>query len=102
MGAHYVKVETGLMFSHTYLSVAALFLLANETIGYLVAPSAYWVGALGLGYLYCALAIIVSGTVINTAFVAKPTPRMAGVIHRLSLGVLGILYVLGMVLGRKG
>jgi 4-hydroxybenzoate polyprenyltransferase len=81
---------------------SALFLLANETIAYLVAPSAYWVGALGLGYLYCALAIIVSGTVINTAFVAKPTPRMAGVIHRLSLGVLGMLYVLGMVLGRKG
>lgn len=81
---------------------AALFLLANETIAYLVAPSAYWVGALGLGYLYCVLAIIVLGTMIHIAFVARPTPRMAGVINRLSLGVLGMLYALGMVLGRKG
>jgi 4-hydroxybenzoate polyprenyltransferase len=81
---------------------AALFLLANETVAYFVAPSAYWVGALGLGYLYCILAIIVSGTVINIAFVARPTPRMADVTNRLSLGILGMLYVLGMVLGRKG
>jgi 4-hydroxybenzoate polyprenyltransferase len=81
---------------------AALFLLANETLAYLVAPSAYWVGALGLGYLYCVLAIIVAGTMINIAFMSRPTPKMADVTNRLSLGVLGMLYVLGMVLGRKG
>lgn len=59
------------------------------------------IGALSQGYFYCVLGIIIVGTIINLIFITKPTPKIAGLTNALSLGVLGMLYVLGMVLGRK-
>lgn len=79
----------------------AIFLLTNETVAYVIALSVYWTGALSQGYFFCVLGIIIVGTIINLIFVTKPTPKIAGLTNALSLGVLGMLYVLGMVLGRK-
>jgi 4-hydroxybenzoate polyprenyltransferase len=80
---------------------AAGFLLVNEVIAYAIALSVYLSGALGERYLYCVLGIIIAGSVINLIFVSRPTPRIAGLTNGLSLGVLGMLYILGMVLGRN-
>lgn len=78
-----------------------IFLLINEITAYIIALSVYWIRALGLGYFYCVLGIIIIGTIINLIFITKPTPKIADLSNVLSLGVLGMLYVLGMVLGRK-
>jgi hypothetical protein len=80
---------------------ASVFLLTNEIIAYAFALIAYWVNDFNPGYLYCVLGTIVAGTMINFIFVNKPTPKIADLTNKLSLGVLGMLYVLGMILGRK-
>lgn len=79
---------------------AVLFLLVNEGIAYAVGVAGYFAGGLGAGYLYCMLAIVGGGIIINSVFALEPTPKTADIANRLSLGLLGMLYVLGMVLGR--
>jgi 4-hydroxybenzoate polyprenyltransferase len=79
---------------------ASAFLLINEALAYLVALSVYATGALRIGYLYCILGIVLAGTAINLLFVSRPTPNVADLTNKLSLGVLGMLFVVGMVLGR--
>jgi 4-hydroxybenzoate polyprenyltransferase len=77
------------------------FLLINEVISYAVSLSVYWVAPMAPGYLYCVLGIVVAGTVLNLVFALKPVPRVADVTNKLSFMLLGTLYVLGMVLGRR-
>ncbi|HUV06194.1 MAG TPA: UbiA family prenyltransferase [Spirochaetia bacterium] len=79
---------------------SSLFLLLNEVVAYTLALSVYCVGELGRGYLYCVLGIIGAGTAINLLFILNPTPRRADITNKLSFGVLGMLYVFGMFLGR--
>lgn len=79
---------------------ASAFLLINELLAYGAALSVYLVGALGSGYLYCILATILSGVVINAIFIRNPIPKIADITNKLSFIGLGSLYVLGMILGR--
>ena len=80
---------------------ASVFLILTQVAAYAVALAPYFIGALGRGYFYCILGIIAAGTVINIIFVTKPTPKIADLTNRLSLGVLGMLYTIGVILGRK-
>jgi len=98
---HDIKVNTVTIPQKYGRRWANMFLLTNEVIAYVIALSVYWVGALGQGYFYCVLGLIVAGVIINLIFVTKPTPRIGDLTNKLSLGVLGMLYVLGMILGRK-
>jgi 4-hydroxybenzoate polyprenyltransferase len=77
------------------------FLLVNEFIAYVTALSVYWVAPLAPGYLYCVLGIVVAGSVLNLLFALKPEPRVADLTNRLSLMILGSLFVVGMALGRR-
>jgi 4-hydroxybenzoate polyprenyltransferase len=98
---HDSKVNTAtipLRYDRRWMST---FLLVNEVIAYIFALSVYFVGALGLGYLVCILAVIVAGMAINLVFVLNPAPRIADRTNKLSFGMLGMLYVLGMILGRR-
>ncbi len=76
------------------------FLFTFETLAYLAGAAMYWFGGLGPGWLGCLAAIAAAGTAINVTFALRPTPRAADVANRLSLGLLGGLYSLGMVLAR--
>lgn len=76
------------------------FLLCLETLAYLAGAAMHWIGGLGQGWLWCLAATAAAGTAINVTFAFHPTPRTADLANRLSLGILGGLYSLGMVLAR--
>jgi 4-hydroxybenzoate polyprenyltransferase len=80
------------------MKTASVFLVANEILAYASGIAAAFAGDLGHGYLACMVAICVLGTGINAYFLADPTPRRADLANRASLGLLGGLYSLGMVL----
>jgi len=98
---HDTRVNTMTIPQKYGLRWGAIFLLTNEVAAYIIVLSVYWFGALGQGYFYCVLSIIIVDTIINLIFVTKPTPKIASLTNVLSLGILGMLYVLGMILGRK-
>ncbi len=77
------------------------FLIVNELVASILALAVYWTGAFGPGYLYCALALITVRTAVNIFLAIKPNPNMAQKAAKVSFGSLGVLYVLGMFLGRR-
>jgi 4-hydroxybenzoate polyprenyltransferase len=81
-------------------AAAVAFLFCLEAAAWAAGAAAYWWGGLGRGWAWCLAAIAAAGTAINVSFAARPTPRRADIANRLSLGVLGSLYSLGMVLAR--
>ena len=79
---------------------ASVFLVLHEAAAYAAGIAAYFIGNFAPGFLYCMLATAGLGTVINILFLTKPVPERADSTNRLSLGLLGGLYVLAMILGR--
>lgn len=77
-----------------------VFLFCFESLAYLAGVAMHATGGLGRGWLWCLIAIAVAGTAINLSFALRPSPRSADTANRLSLGLLGGLYSLGMVLAR--
>jgi 4-hydroxybenzoate polyprenyltransferase len=82
------------------IRASILFLFVFEIFSYLTGAAMRLFGGLGLRWLWCLAAIAVAGTAINVRFALEPTPRVADLANRLSLGLLGGLYSLGMVLSR--
>lgn len=82
------------------MRASILFLFCFETLAYLAGAAMYVFGGMGRGWLWCLVATAAAGTAINVRFAMRPTPRMARVANGLSLGLLGGLYSLGMVLSR--
>lgn len=79
---------------------ASYFYFINETIAYLLALSVYATGLLGPGYLYCIIGIVIVGIPLSLIFIRRPSPRIANITNMLSLGILGMLFVFGMILGK--
>jgi 4-hydroxybenzoate polyprenyltransferase len=77
-----------------------VFLWINELIAYSIGIILYLVEDVGRRYLFCIIAIAVCGSIINLFFTAKPEPKVAILANRMSLGLLGSLFVLAMILGR--
>jgi 4-hydroxybenzoate polyprenyltransferase len=82
------------------IRASIVFLFSFEALAYLAGGAMYVFGDLGRGWLWCLVAIAAAGTAINVLFTVRPTPRRADLANRLSLGLLGGLYSLGMVLAR--
>ncbi len=82
------------------IRASIVFLFCFETLAYLAGAAIYRPGGLGRGWLWCLVAIAAAGTAIDVMFAVQPTPRRADLANRLSLGLLGGLYSLGMVLAR--
>ena len=82
------------------MRVAVAFLFAFEALAYLAGAAMFLFGGLGWGWLGCLVATAVAGTAIDIWFALHPTPRAADLANKLSLGLLGGLYSLGMVLAR--
>lgn len=96
-----IKVKTITIPQRYGLRAASIFLIFNEVFAYGCALAGYWLGGFRPGYLYCILGIVGMGMAINLVFIARPTPRRADLTNKMSLGVLGMLYVAGMILGRR-
>jgi 4-hydroxybenzoate polyprenyltransferase len=82
------------------IHASVLFLFCFEILAYLVGAAMFLFGGMGPGWLWCLVATAVVGTAINVRFAMQPTPHVADRANRLSLGLLGGLYSLGMVLTR--
>lgn len=82
------------------MRAAIVFLFVFEALAWLAGAGMSVLGGLGRGWLWCLAAIAAAGTVINVFFALSPTPRRADIANRLSLGLLGGLYCVGMVLSR--
>ncbi len=82
------------------MRAAIVFLFCLEAAAWLAGAAAYWPGGMGRGWAWCLAAIAGAGTAINVSFAVRPTPRRADIANRLSLGILGGLYSLGLVLAR--
>jgi len=74
--------------------------LINEAIAYLLALSVYATGLLGPRYLYCIIGIVTVGIPLSLIFIRRPSPEIANITNMLSLGILGMLFVFGMTLGK--
>lgn len=82
------------------IRASIVFLFCFEILAYLSGAAMYLFGGMGRGWLWCLVATVAAGTSINVLFAVRPTPRRADLANRLSLGLLGGLYSLGMVLAR--
>lgn len=98
---HDIQVKTVTIPQRYGLRSATIFLMVNEVLAYGCALAGYWVGCFRIGYLYCIVAIIIFGTAINLVFISRPVPKVADLTNKLSLGILGMLFVLAMTLGRR-
>ena len=79
---------------------ASYFYLVNEIIAYVLGLSVYATGLLGAGYLYCMIGIVVVGLPLSLLFVYRPSARTGNITNMLSLGILGMFFVFGMILGK--
>jgi 4-hydroxybenzoate polyprenyltransferase len=82
------------------IRASIVFLFCFETLAYLAGAAMFLFGGMGRGWLGCLVAIAAAGTAIDVMFAVRPTPRRADQANQLSLGLLGGLYSLGMVLAR--
>jgi 4-hydroxybenzoate polyprenyltransferase len=80
----------GLVFSR-------VFLCANEAAAYAVGIASYFFASFGVFFLIAMLVIAAAGTTFNIAFCLYPTTVHARRFNGLSLGVLGMLYVVAMI-----
>lgn len=80
---------------------AGYFYFINEIIAYVLGLSVYATGLLGSGYLYCIIGIVIVGLPLSLIFICRPSPRMGNITNMLSLGILGMLFVFGMILGKS-
>jgi 4-hydroxybenzoate polyprenyltransferase len=79
---------------------ASYFYLANEILAYAIGVSVYTTEILGIGYLYCMIGIIIVGVPTSLAYVRNPSPRMGNIANMLSFGIMGMLFVIGLIIGK--
>ncbi|NHJ40968.1 MAG: hypothetical protein FK731_13135 [Asgard group archaeon] len=80
---------------------ASIFLLINQLLAYTFGLLVYFMGLFEIAYLYCTIVLIIVGFILTMIFIIKPTPKVANITNMLSFGVLGMLFILGMILGMK-
>lgn len=98
---HDQKTDTTTIPKKYGLKWGSYFLLINELLAYIFAILSYFIGNFRIGYLICVIITIILGLPITLVFVRKPTPKTGNIVNMLSFGVLGMLFIIGMVLGRN-
>lgn len=95
------KTDTMTLPKRYCVRFASIFLLVNQLLVYTFSLLVYFTGLFDIAYLYCIIALIVVGFIQTIIFIIKPTPKVANVTNMLSFGVLGMLFIIGMVVGVK-
>jgi 4-hydroxybenzoate polyprenyltransferase len=83
------------------IKFSIFFLFSSEFLAYAAGFAALHPGGLGRNWLYPICAITLAGTIINILFSRKPLPKQAKFYNSLSLGLLGGLYIIGMIMVHK-
>ena len=94
------KTETMTIPKKYGLRWGGYFLLLNEIVAYIFAILSYFFGSFNIGYLICMILIIILGLPITLIFVRNPNPKVGNLTNMLSFGFLGMLFIIGMVIGR--
>lgn len=97
---HDQKIDTVTIPKKYGLKWGSYFLLVNEILAYIFAVLSYFIGDFNLGYFICVVLIIIFGLPITLVFVRNPTPKTGNLVNMLSFGFLGMLFIIGMVLGK--
>jgi len=79
---------------------ASYFLLLNEILAYIFGILVYFTGILGIGFLFCMILTIIIGLPMTIYFVYKPSPKTGNLINMLSFGILGMLFIIGLIIGK--
>ncbi|MFX0174933.1 MAG: UbiA family prenyltransferase [Candidatus Hodarchaeota archaeon] len=82
------------------LQTAGYFLLINELIAYIFGLLVYFTRIFGIGYLICIILTIAIGLPMTLFFVYKPSPKIANIVNMMSFGILGMLFIIGMIVGK--
>ncbi|MFW9921956.1 MAG: UbiA family prenyltransferase [Candidatus Thorarchaeota archaeon] len=97
---HDVKTNTMTIPKKFGVRIASIFLLINELIAYTFGFLVYFSGILNIRFLYCMIVLSSLGFVLSLIFAIKPTPKVAYFTNMFSFMLLGLLFVLGMILGK--
>lgn len=97
---HDMKVDTMTLPKKYGPRGASIFLLVNQFIAYGIGIGTYFTGEFKIGFLICMIITVVIGSIMSIIFVIKPTPKVANIVNMLSLGILGMLFIIGLITGR--
>jgi 4-hydroxybenzoate polyprenyltransferase len=97
---HDLKVDTMTLPKKYGPRGGAIFMLVNQFLAYGVGIGTYFTGVFKIGFLICMIITAVIGTIMSIIFVIKPTPKVANTVNMLSLGILGMLFIVGLITGR--
>lgn len=97
---HDLKVDTMTLPKKYGPRGGAIFMLVNQFLAYGVGIGTYFTGIFKIGFLICMIITAVIGTIMSIIFVIKPTPKVANIVNMLSLGILGKLFIVGLITGR--
>ncbi|NPE09510.1 MAG: UbiA family prenyltransferase [Asgard group archaeon] len=98
--SHDMKVDTMTLPKKYGPRGGAIFMLINQFLAYGVGIGTYFIGVFKMGFLICMIITAVIGAVMSIIFVIKPTPKVANIVNMLSLGILGMLFIIGLITGR--
>jgi len=97
---HDEKTDTMTLPKKYGLRKASYFLLINELIAYVFGLLVYFTGLFGIGYLICIILTISVGLPMTIFFIYKPSPKTGNIVNMMSFGILGMLFVIAMIIGR--
>jgi 4-hydroxybenzoate polyprenyltransferase len=97
---HDQKTDTMTIPKKYGLRWGSFFLLINEIIAYVFTILSFFLGNFNFGYLVCMILTIIFGFPITLIFVLKPTPKIGNLVNMMSFGFLGMLFIIGMIIGR--
>ncbi|NPE08837.1 MAG: UbiA family prenyltransferase [Asgard group archaeon] len=97
---HDLKVETMTLPKKYGPRGGAIFMLVNQFLAYGVGIGTYFTGVFKIGFLICMIITVVIGSIMSIIFVIKPTPKVANIVNMLSFGILGMLFIIGLITGR--
>ncbi len=97
---HDMKVDTMTLPKKYGPRGASIFMLVNQFIAYGIGIGTYFTGEFKIGFLICMIITVVIGSIMSIIFVIKPTPKVANIVNMLSFGILGMLFIVGLITGR--
>lgn len=97
---HDLKVDTMTLPKKYGPRGGAIFMLVNQFLAYGVGIGTYFTGVFEIGFLICMIITASIGSVMSVIFVIKPTPKVANIVNMLSWGILGMLFIIGLITGR--